>query len=40
MLNLKTKKGKDITYQDLRYAIDVMVKKHSTCRWKSIKLRI
>jgi hypothetical protein len=39
MLNLKTKKGKDITHQDLRYAIDVMVKKHPTCRWKSIKLR-
>ena len=37
MLNLKTKKGKDITHQDLRYVIDVMVKKHPSCRWKSIK---
>lgn len=39
LLKLKTKKGKEITHQDLRYAISVMEKKHPTCRWKSEKIR-
>lgn len=37
--NIKTKNGKEITHKDLRYAIEVMVKKHPTCRWKSEKVR-
>ncbi len=39
LLSLKTKKGNDITHQDLRYAISVMEKKHHTCRWKSERIR-
>lgn len=39
LLNLKTKKGNDITHQDLRYAIEVMEKKHPNCRWKSEKIK-
>ena len=35
----KTKNGKDITHKDLRYAIDFMIKKHPTCRWRSDKVR-
>ena len=38
-LNIKTKKGKEITHKDLRKAIDIMVKKHPTCRWRSEKVR-
>ena len=38
-LNIKTKNGKEITHKDLRKAIDIMVKKHPTCRWKSEKVR-
>lgn len=35
----KTKNGKEITHKDLRYAIEFMIKKHPTCRWKSNKIR-
>jgi len=35
---LKTKSGKEITHKDLRYAIDFMIKKHPTCRWRSSKI--
>ena len=36
---LKTKQGKEITGLDLRKAIDVMLEKHPTCRWRSEKIR-
>ena len=38
-LGLTTKRGKEITELDLRKAIDVMLKKHPTCRWRSEKMR-
>ena len=38
-LGLTTKHGKEISHMDLRKAIDVMIKKHSTCRWRSEKIR-
>ena len=38
-LGITTKHGKEITELDLRRAIDVMVKKHPTCRWRSEKIR-
>lgn len=31
---IKTKAGKEITNKELRYAINIMEKKHSSCRWK------
>ena len=34
MNGVKTKNGKEITHKDLRYAIEFMIKKHPTCRWK------
>lgn len=39
LLGLTTKQGKEITELDLRKAIDVMLKKHPTCRWRSEKIR-
>lgn len=36
---IKTKTGNDITHKDLRYAIQVMQRKHKNCRWKSEKIR-
>ena len=38
-LGLTTKHGKEISELDLRRAIDVMIKKHPTCRWRSEKIR-
>ena len=38
MNGVKTKNGKEITHKDLRYAIEVMLKKHPTCRWRSNKV--
>lgn len=38
-LGITTKHGKEITHMDLRKAIDVMIKKHPTCRWRSEKIR-
>ena len=38
MNGVKTKNGKEITHKDLRYAIEFMIKKHPTCRWKSNKI--
>ncbi len=38
-LGLTTKNGKEISLMDLRKAIDVMVEKHPTCRWRSEKIR-
>ena len=34
-----TKHGKEISHTDLRNAIDVMIEKHPTCRWRSEKIR-
>lgn len=38
-LGITTKHGKEISHIDLRKAIDVMVEKHPTCRWRSEKIR-
>ena len=38
-LGLTTKHGKEISHMDLRKAIDVMIKKHPTCRWRSEKVK-
>lgn len=37
-LGVTTKHGKYISHTDLRKAIDVMLKKHLTCRWRSEKI--
>lgn len=39
LLGVTTKSGKEITHEDLRKAINVMVKKHPTCRWRSEKVK-
>lgn len=39
VLGLTTKHGKEITEMGLRKAIDVMVEKHPTCRWRSEKIK-
>lgn len=39
LLGITTKHGKEITHMDLRKAIDVMIKKHPTCRWRSEKIK-
>ena len=39
LLGLTTKQGREITELDLRKAIDVMLEKHPTCRWRSEKIR-
>ena len=36
---IKTKNNNEITHKDLRQAIDVMLKKHPTCRWRSNKVK-
>jgi len=36
--NKTTKNGKEITHKDLRMAIDIMLKKHPMCRWRSEKI--
>lgn len=38
-LRITTRHGKEISHMDLRKAIDVMIKKHPTCRWRSEKIR-
>ena len=38
-LGLTTKHGKEISEMNLRKAIDVMVEKHPTCKWRSKKIR-
>lgn len=38
-LGITTKHRKEITHMDLRKAVDVMLKKHPTCRWRSEKIR-
>lgn len=39
LLGITTKHGKEITHMDLRKAIDVMLKKHPTCKWRSEKIK-
>lgn len=39
LLGKTTKNGKEISHTDLRRAIDVMIEKHPTCRWRSQKIR-
>ena len=39
IFGLTTKQDKEITELDLRKAIDVMLEKHPTCRWRSEKIR-
>lgn len=39
ILNIKTKGGKEVTHKDLRYAVNLMEKKHPTCRWKCQKAK-
>ena len=39
LLGVTTKCGKEITHEDLRKAVGVMLKKHQTCRWRSEKLK-
>jgi len=36
ILNIKTRTGKEITSIDLRRAIEIMIRKHPSCRWKRI----
>lgn len=36
---MKTKRGAEISHTDLRYAIQVMNEKHSSCRWQSEKIK-
>ena len=36
---ITTKQGKEVKHLDLRKAVDVMLKKHPTCRWRSEKVR-
>ncbi len=39
VLGITTKHGKEISHMDLRKAIDTMIEKHPTCRWRSEKIR-
>lgn len=39
LLGITTKYGKEIKHKDLRKAIEVMLKKHPTCRRRSKKVR-
>ena len=38
MQNIKTKSGKEISFDCLAKAINIMVKKHPLCRWKNKKI--
>ena len=39
VLGITTKNGKEISELDLRRAVDIMIKKHPTCRWRSEKIK-
>ena len=39
LLGITTKHGKEVKHVDLRKAVDVMLEKHPTCRWRSEKIR-
>lgn len=38
-LGITTKHGKEISHMDLRKAINIMIKKHPKCRWRSEKIK-
>ena len=38
-LGITTKNGKEISELDLRRAVDIMIKKHPKCRWRSEKIK-
>ena len=39
LLGITTKHGKEVKHVDLRKAVDVMLEKNPTCRWRSEKVR-
>lgn len=39
ILGITTKNGKEISELDLRRAVDIMIKKHPKCRWRSEKIK-
>ena len=39
LLGITTKHGKEVKHVDLRKAVDVMLEKHPTCRWRSEKVK-
>ena len=39
LLGITTKHGKEVKHVDLRKAVEVMLKKHPTCRWRSEKVK-
>ena len=39
ILGITTKSGKEITYTDLNKAINVMLEKHPSCRWRSNRIK-
>lgn len=39
ILGVTTKSGKEITYIDLKRAINVMLEKHPSCRWRSERIK-
>lgn len=39
LLGVTTKYGREITHEDLRKAVNIMIRKHPTCRWRSEKVK-
>lgn len=39
MLGITTKSDKEITYTDLKKAINVMLERHPSCRWRSERIK-
>ncbi len=39
ILGATTKSGKEITYSDLKKAVNVMLEKHPSCRWRSERIK-
>lgn len=39
IVGVTTKSGKEITYTDLKKAINVMLEKHPSCRWRSERIK-
>lgn len=39
LLGVTTKYGREITHEDLRKAVNIMLRKHPTCRWRSEKVK-
>lgn len=39
MLDITTKSDKEITYTDLKKAINVMIEIHPSCRWRSERIK-